>query len=158
MGKKDKTNDKAEKRKERNALRNQMKETLRNFLATEPQVDETVINAIKFLAGKSKQGRVAKTPGYMLVIEYITEKQKVSEDEIWNQFKMGRVEMRSAIRKYVKKTGEGNEMAWITLNDDNDYEVVAVSDKVPENWEDPLPVAVEVVNDEVEVDDDSVEL
>jgi hypothetical protein len=152
--------EKTTKRAARNTLRNQMREALRTFLGSGPELEESILDAIKFFAGKSQRGGAARVPGYMVVIERINNDMKVSEDDIWNEYKMGRIEMRNAIRKYVKKSIPGEEIAWIKLNDENVYEVVEVSATVPEGWDGPLPTTTETITDEKEdaKDDESIDL
>lgn len=155
-------NEKNEAKKQRNALRNQLKDVLRKFVEETTDLNSEIKDAILFFAGKKSRSGGTRTPGYMIVIEKIKEATKVSEDDIWNEFKMGRTEMRNAIRKYIKGSEPGSEIHWISLNEDGDYEVMEISSEVPEGWDGPLPSLIQQVELESEEsllnDEDSIDL
>lgn len=136
-------NEKKGKRKERNELRKQMRDTLRAFLNDNDNLEENVIDAIKFFAGKAQRESTGsgRTPAYMIVIDKIKESpgMKMSEDDIWNEFKMGRYEMRNAIRKLIKKAEPDEDIPWIILNEENDYQIIEIGKTIPEDWDGPIP-------------------
>lgn len=126
------------KRQERKQKIDDAKSIITNWLE-EVEIDEPeVVEAIKLLVGTKKEKKVRRA-AYMDVIDFIEENGTVSEDDIWNKFKMGRTDMRNLIKKYVKNS-KGNEINWIIFDvETEDYTVIEKSTTVPENWDGPLP-------------------
>ena len=143
MTKEEKKIQRLEKRKALNTA----KDLLRNWIE-EVEIDEQeIIDALKLVVGE-KKAKVGKRAGYMDIIDLIVEKKTVSENDLWNEFKVGRTDMRNIIKRYVRKSA-GQEINWIQFDvEKEEYVLIDTSENVPENWDGPLPKVKEITDNE----------
>jgi hypothetical protein len=78
------------------------------------------------------------------------EKGKLTETEIFSEFKFGRPKMNGICRNFIKKAKSPEERIWVVFDIQNEtYVMVATGAEAPEGWTGYKPVDV----DELEVED-----
>ncbi len=78
------------------------------------------------------------------VLEMIQSAVTVTEDEIWNEHKLGRAEMRKIIVNCIKKAKNPDERVWISFDPEAGvYSLVAEGADTPKGWTGYRPVDVE---------------
>jgi hypothetical protein len=92
-----------------------------------------------------------------VILEYVTENQPVHENDIFTNFQLGRMEMRSICNDLIKKVSAPADRVWIGFDPESgEYAVKGKGAKAPKGWTGYTPVEVESVKDE-EDDDDEIE-
>jgi len=132
---------KAAKKAKSVAKRAAKKEALKKVLAfvkanTE---DEAALKAVKLLTPGQRFGG-ARTAKGDVIVEAFAEHDVIKEDTIWNQFKLGRAEMRKICVNLIKKKAPENRL-WISFNPEKGvYALEGTGADAPDEWTGYTPV------------------
>jgi hypothetical protein len=132
-----------EEKKERNqAKRAAKKEALTALIkfVKENTTDEMLIQAAAALT----PGRTVQRSNTQSAISNILlENGSINEGDIFNQFKLGRGEMKKVIRNLIKKRNPEDRI-WVEFDPDTGvYSVVGQGSEAPEGWTGYQPVTIE---------------
>ena len=132
---------KAAKKARSVAKRAAKKEALKKVLAfvKANTDDEAALAAVKLLTPGARFGgvRAAKSD---VIVEAFAEHDVIKEDTIWNQFRLGRFEMRRICVNLIKKKAPENRL-WISFNPEKGvYALEGTGAEAPEEWTGYTPV------------------
>ncbi len=109
---------------------------------------ETLKTELALLTPGNRAGRssyVSSARG--AVIELLVENTVVTEDEIWNEFKLGRAEMRKISVNLIKKVTDPSKRIWVSFDpEDGEYTLIGHGSDVPEGWTGYRPVDTEDID------------
>jgi len=132
---------KAAKKAKSVAKRAAKKEALKKVLAfvkanTE---DEAALKAVKLLTPGARFGGARAVKSDVIVAAF-AEHDAIKEDTIWNQFKLGRAEMRKICVNLIKKKAPENRL-WISFDPEKGvYALEGTGAEAPEDWTGYTPV------------------
>ncbi|MHC5062118.1 MAG: hypothetical protein ACYTFK_13720 [Planctomycetota bacterium] len=125
--------------------KNEAKARLRGVIAsTDIDLPEGMREDLALVIGTGTRTISAVSSAKMAVVEKIQSAVTVTEDEIWNEFKLGRAEMRKITVSLIKKAKSPEERVWISFDpQEGVYSLVAEQADVPSGWTGYRPVDVE---------------
>ena len=110
--------------------------------------DDLLLGYVKLLTPGNRAGRssyVGSARG--AVIELLVDNTVVTEDEIWNEFKLGRAEMRKISVNLIKKVTDPSKRIWVSFDpEDGEYTLIGHGSDVPEGWTGYRPVDTEDID------------
>lgn len=150
MDKKEKKRERTDEAKARTAAKTKAKHDARKAateallgFAKENCKDASLLEAIKVLTPGAGRG-APKAPGAADAIrKALLEGKAISEEKIWSEHKLGRVEMRRICVGLIKKA-EPRDRVWVSFDPETGmYEVKGKGAKEPRNWTGYVPVEIE---------------
>ena len=111
-----------------------------------PEDDQAVLDAIKRITTKAKETRVVTvkngkaTPRGVIAELFNVIGDKTSESAVFEKFRMGRGEMKGAIKVSLMKS-EPTDRKWIAFDLDSEtYTLLSIGPDAPAGWKGYLPV------------------
>jgi len=133
--------------KEERKGKNQKKRAVRkaNLMAVlnfvKENTDDTgLLSAVKFLMPGS---RIVRTTAKDIILGLFVDNSIINENELFANYKIGRVEMRKIIRRSIKNPDTAEKM-WISFDPETgDYTLEGRGADVPEGWTGYTPITIE---------------
>ncbi len=107
--------------------------------------DQAKTDLILLIGKGERTGRISGMSSDSSILKYIQKStpQGASEMDIFKEFKIGRPEMKSKLRTFVKTTNP-DDRVWVKFFEDEEvYRVVAEGADAPEGWEGFTPPSTE---------------
>lgn len=130
--------------KERRAAKKQAMKDVIEFVRSRKNVPDEILEATKlFEPGRRTGGGGGGTSILDKIAERFQNQSEVTELEIFQEFKMGRAQMRKLTRNLIKKR-EPNDRMWVRLDADAEkYVVEGFGPEPPAGWTGYVPVQIE---------------
>ena len=94
--------------------------------------------AINRLTGKARTS--GTTSKRKVVLDYVRENQPVNELDLFKEFQLGRMEMRSACNDLIKKVDDPSDRVWIGFDPESGtYSIKGEGATPPSGWDGYLP-------------------
>ena len=141
--------EKAAKRTARKELVTASKTVVRDYFAglDQDELSQDLIDAVLVLtAEKTKKAKRAKSPSAATaILTKIKEDGRVSDVDLFMEFKVAQREMAGYIRNWIKKPSNPEDRAWVMFDkDSDDYVLVGEGEFPPENWDGYVPASEEL--------------
>lgn len=145
MAKKEKTPEQIEVADQKKAERIAAKELVRSFM--KDLEDKELKDAIILLigTGQRRAGGGGRTNVNALLRDAFLADDEISEMDLFLKFKIGRPEMTTKIRIFLK-TPNPEDRVWVTFDADSEvYKVVGLGAETPKGWDGFVPADEEVL-------------
>ena len=109
--------------------------------------NDILAESVKLLTPGNRGGGAQMSSSKMAIIEKIKADKICSEDEIWNEFKLGRAEMRKIIVNLIKKVSKPEDRVWVSFSpEEGIYTLISTGADAPKDWNGYRPVDTEDID------------
>ncbi len=105
--------------------------------------DAELLNAVKLLTPGNRVGSVRTTARDVIAALFV-ENGTINEEQLFQDYRLGRAEMRKIRINLIKKAENKGDRLWIDFNPENgEYTLMGQGPEAPEGWTGYTPIVIE---------------